>query len=60
MYYLGPPLTLSFGLFGDGADHRLVKVNVLYLDVRYFDPPRIGLGVKYLLDISIQPFSSGE
>lgn len=37
VYHLGPPFTLGFGLFGDGADYRLVEVNVLNLDVRHLD-----------------------
>jgi hypothetical protein len=36
------PLPLGLRLPGDGADHYLIEINVLDLDIGDLDPPRIG------------------
>ena len=39
---LGAPQALGLGLLGDGADHGLVEVDVLELDVADLDAPGVG------------------
>ncbi|MNI91573.1 hypothetical protein D3C73_1492580 [compost metagenome] len=60
MDHFGPTFPFGFGLFGDRADHRFVEVHVLDLDVGHLDAPGIGLGIKHLLDIDVQPFALGQ
>ena len=56
----GPALAFGFGLFGNGADHRFVEVDVLDLDVGDLDAPGIRLGVQDLLDVDVQALALGE
>jgi hypothetical protein len=58
--HLRAPLAFGLGLPRDRADHRLVKVDVLVLDRRHLDPPRIGLRVERLLDVGVQLLALGE
>ena len=44
--HLGAAHALGLGLLGDRADHGLVEVDVLELDVGDLDAPRIGLLVE--------------
>ncbi|MCY1365131.1 hypothetical protein D9M69_519650 [compost metagenome] len=60
MDHLGAPLALGLGLPRDRAHHRLVQVDVLDLDVRDLDPPRIGLRIQHLLDIEVELFPLGQ
>ncbi len=57
---LGAPLALGFRLFGDGAHHGLVDIDMLDLDIGDLDAPGVGLGVQRLLDIQIERFPLGQ
>jgi hypothetical protein len=46
---LGAPLALGLGLAGDRVLHPFRDLDVLDLDHRDLDPPRLGLGIDYLL-----------
>ena len=58
--YLGPPFTFGLGLFGDGAHHRLIQVDVFDLDIGDLDAPGIGLRVEHLLDVDVQLLALGQ
>src|SRR5215831_15347910 len=58
--HLRPPLALGLGLPRDRADHRLVQVDVLDLDVRHLDPPGVGLRVEDALDVEVELLPLGE
>ena len=60
MDHLGAALALGLGLARDRANHRLVDVDVLDLDVRHLDAPRIGLLVEHFLDVAVQLLALGE
>ena len=51
---LGTPETLGFRLLRYGADHPLVEVDVLQLDVRDLDAPGVGSLVEDLLQRRVQ------
>src|SRR5664279_40168 len=46
---LGAPLALGLGRAGDRVLHPFRDLDVLDLDHRDLDPPRLGLGIDYLL-----------
>src|SRR6266702_343871 len=48
-----PRQPLGFGLFGDGAHHAFVEIDILDLNVCDLDAPSIGLLIEDLLDIRI-------
>ena len=56
----GAPLALRLGLAGDGADHALVQVHVLDLDVGDLDAPGVGLLVEDALDVLVELVALGE
>src|SRR5579863_2495268 len=56
---LGAPLAFGLGLAGDGADHALVEVDALDLDVGDLDAPGFGLLVEHVLDASIELVALG-
>src|SRR3989344_3596466 len=58
--HLGPAFAFRFCLSGDGADHRFVEVHVFDFDIGNLDAPGVGLGVEYLLDVDVQPFSLSQ
>src|SRR5690554_2682885 len=60
MNHLGAALPLSFGLTGNGAYHRFVKIHMLDLDVRHLDAPFVSLGIQNLLDIRVELVPFGE
>src|SRR5215510_3056791 len=60
MDHLRPTLALGLGLARDRADHRLVQVDVLDLDVRHLDAPGIGLRVEDALDVEVELLPLGE
>jgi hypothetical protein len=54
MDHLGAALALGLGLAGDRADHRVVQVDMLDLDVGDLDAPGVGLRVEDLLDVEVE------
>ncbi len=54
------PLALGLGLARDHPDHALVEVDVLDLDVRHLDSPRVGLRVENVLDVVVELVALGE
>jgi hypothetical protein len=56
----GPPLALGFRLSRDRADHALVDVDVLDLDIGDLDPPNVGRRVEDLLDVAVEPIALGQ
>src|SRR5580700_223133 len=50
----GAALALGLGLPGDGADHALVEVDALELDIGDLDAPGLGLLVEHVLDTGIE------
>src|SRR3954470_22675399 len=51
---LCPSQPLGLSLFGDGADHALIEIDMLDLHISYLDAPGVGLLVENLLDIAIE------
>jgi CheY-like chemotaxis protein len=58
--HLGAAVALGLGLARDGADHVLVEVDVLDLDIDDLDAPSVGLVVEDPLDVSVQALALGE
>ena len=50
----------GLGLLRDGADHALVEVDVLDLDVGHLDPPVIGTLVENRLNIGVELVALGK
>ena len=57
---LGAALALGLGLAGDGADHALVEVDALDLDIGDLDAPGFGLLVEHVLDVGIELVALGQ
>ena len=53
-------LALGLGLAGDRVLHPLGDLDVLDLDRRDLDPPRLGLGVDHLLERLVEPLALGQ
>src|SRR5579884_3653253 len=56
----GTAVAFGLGLPGDGADHALVDVDVLDLDIGDLDAPGVGLRVEDLLDVVVELVALGE
>src|ERR1043166_2381221 len=57
---LRAPLALGLGLPGDCADHALIEIDVLDLDIGDFDAPAFGLAIEDLLDVAVELVAFGE
>jgi len=57
---LARPAAFGFGLAGDRADHAIVEVDALDLDVRDLDAQGVGLLVEHVLDVYIELVPLGE
>src|SRR5580693_7299693 len=57
---LGAALALGLGLTGDGADHALVEVDALELDIGDLDAPGFGLLVEHVLNAGIELVALGQ
>ncbi len=57
---LSAALAFRFRLAGDGALHILRNIDLLDLNLRYLDTPRLGILVKDLLQFGVNLFALGE
>jgi hypothetical protein len=55
-----PAHALCLGLLGNRADHALVDVDMLDLDVGDLDAPLVGLVIEDLLDIAVELVPLGQ
>src|SRR2546423_1735745 len=58
--YPRPAPRLGLGLTGDRMLHRLGDLDVLDLDRRDLDPPRLGVGVDHVLQLLVQSLALGQ
>ena len=57
---LGALLALGLGLAGHRPLHVLRQIDVLHLDRRDLDAPRIGLVIEDVLQLLVQPIARGQ